>query len=80
MFLLLFLNVQASSGGLIMISLQDETIQAVLFHDRTTDAACAALTAFLQRILQRFGELFEQELQQLQPQLQASATPTAEEV
>ncbi|CAI5704653.1 unnamed protein product [Peronospora farinosa] len=69
----------ASSGGLIMISLQNETIQAVLFHDRTADAACAALTAFLQRILQRFGELFKHELQQLQPQLQASATPTAEE-
>jgi hypothetical protein len=63
-----------------MISLQSETIQAVLFHDRTSDAACAALKAFLQRILHRFAQVFEHELEQLQPQLQASATPTAEEV
>lgn len=63
-----------------MISLQNETIQAVLFHDRTSDAACAALKVFLQRILQRFAEVFEHELEQLQPRLQASATPTAEEV
>ncbi|KAG1710847.1 hypothetical protein DVH05_013571 [Phytophthora capsici] len=69
----------ASAGGLIMISLQNENVQAVLFHDRTSDAACAALKAFLQRILQRFSEVFEHELDQLQPQLQASATPTAEE-
>lgn len=63
-----------------MISLQNENIQAVLFHDRTSDAACAALKVFLQRILQRFAEVFEHELEQLQPQLQASATPTADEV
>lgn len=69
----------ASSGGLVMISLQNETIQAVLFHDRTSDAACAALKSFLERLLQRFSELFEQELEQLQPQLQASAKPTAKE-
>ncbi|POM72332.1 Hypothetical protein PHPALM_10965 [Phytophthora palmivora] len=69
----------ASSGGLVMISLQNETIQAVLFHDRTSDAACAALKAFLQRILERFSQVFEHELDQLQPRLQASATPTAEE-
>ncbi|KAK1944993.1 hypothetical protein P3T76_003526 [Phytophthora citrophthora] len=69
----------ASAGGLVMISLQNENIQAVLFHDRTSDAACAALKAFLQRILQRFSEVFEHELEQLQPQLQASATPTVEE-
>ena len=72
--------VQTSSGGLVMISLQNETIQAVLFHERTCEAASAALKAFLQRILQRFGEVFKQELDQLQPQLQASATPTPEEV
>ncbi|KAG2790703.1 hypothetical protein PC129_g2536 [Phytophthora cactorum] len=69
----------ASSGGLVMISLQNEIAQAVLFHDRTSDAACAALKAFLQRILERFSEMFEHELERLQPQLQASATPTAEE-
>ena len=63
-----------------MISLQNETIQAVLFHERTGEAASEALKAFLQRILQRFGEVFKQELEQLQPQLQASATPTPEEV
>ncbi|KAG7400031.1 hypothetical protein PHYBOEH_007099 [Phytophthora boehmeriae] len=68
-----------SSGGLVMIALQNDTVQAVLFHDRTSDAAGAALKSFLQRLLQRFTELFEQELEQLQPQLQASATPTAEE-
>ncbi|KAJ8556630.1 hypothetical protein ON010_g9336 [Phytophthora cinnamomi] len=75
-----YLLVQSSAGGLVMISLQNETIQAVLFHDRTSDAACAALKVFLQRILQRFAEVFETELEELQPQLQASATPTAEEV
>ncbi|KAE9045384.1 hypothetical protein PR003_g2346 [Phytophthora rubi] len=69
----------SSAGGLVMISLQNETIQVVLFHDRTSDAACAALKVFLQRILQRFAGVFEHELEQLQPRLQASATPTAEE-
>ena len=63
-----------------MISLQNETIQAVLFHERTGEAASEALKAFLQRILQRFGEVFKQELEQLQPQLQASATPMPEKV
>lgn len=62
-----------------MISLQNEVIQAVLFHDRTSDTACTALKSFLQRILERFSEVFAHELEQLQPQLQASATPTAEE-
>ncbi|CAI5740224.1 unnamed protein product [Hyaloperonospora brassicae] len=71
--------VPTSSGGLVMLSLQNETIQAVLFHERTCEAASTALKAFLQRILQRFGEVFKQELDQLQPQLQASATPTPEE-
>ncbi|KAI9914384.1 hypothetical protein PsorP6_008178 [Peronosclerospora sorghi] len=69
----------ASSGSLVMISLQNETIQAVLFHDRTSEAACAALKVFLRGILQRFHELFEPELDQLQSQLQASATLTVEE-
>ncbi|CEG35132.1 uncharacterized protein PHALS_13888 [Plasmopara halstedii] len=69
----------ASSDGLVMISLQDETIQAVLFHDRTSDAACAALKTFLEIIFKRFSQLFEHELEQLQPQLNANATPTAEE-
>ncbi|ETI52543.1 hypothetical protein F441_04251 [Phytophthora nicotianae CJ01A1] len=69
----------SSSGGLVMISLQNEIVQAVLFHDRTTDTACIALKAFLQRILERFSEVFEHELELLQPQLQTSATPTAEE-
>ncbi|CAH0518423.1 unnamed protein product [Peronospora belbahrii] len=69
----------ASTGSLVMISLQNETIQAVLFHDRTCEAASSALKAFLHRILQRFGDLFQHELQQLQPQLLASATPTSQE-
>lgn len=67
------------TGGLVMIAQQNETVQAVLFHDRTSDAASAVLKAFLQRLLHRFTEIFAHELEQLQPQLLASATPTAEE-
>ncbi|RLN02253.1 hypothetical protein BBJ28_00000238 [Nothophytophthora sp. Chile5] len=70
----------SSTGGLTMISFQNEAIQAVLFHDRTSDAASVALKMFLQRILQRFAQIFQQELQNLQPQLQQSATPSAAEV
>ncbi|RLN92312.1 hypothetical protein BBJ28_00008784 [Nothophytophthora sp. Chile5] len=77
--LIVLWRLQSSTGGLTMISFQNEAIQAVLFHDRTSDAASVALKLFLQRILQRFAQIFQQELQELQPQLQPSATPSAAE-
>ena len=45
-----------------MISLQNDTIQAILFHERTGEDASEALKAFLLQILQRFGEAFKQKM------------------
>ena len=45
-----------------MISLHNDTIQAVLFYERTGEPASEALNAFLLQILQRFGEAFKQKM------------------
>ena len=42
-----------------MNSLQSNTIQAVMFYERTGEAASEALIEFLLRILQRFGESYK---------------------
>ncbi|KUF80424.1 hypothetical protein AM587_10017503 [Phytophthora nicotianae] len=47
--------------------------------DKKDRSGSSPMPAFLQRILERFSEVFEHELELLQPQLQTSATPTAEE-
>ena len=43
-----------------MISLHNDTIQAVLFYERTGEPASEALNAFLLQILQWSGEAFKQ--------------------
>ena len=44
---------------MLIWSYVNDTIQAVLFHERTGEATSEVLQAFLLRVLQRFGEGFE---------------------
>lgn len=57
-----------------MVSTQTETVQAVLFHDRTlSEPLAAAFKAFLQRVVATFDQSYRDDLTRVQAQLQPHA-------
>lgn len=72
---------QPSSTAIMMQSVQDESLQAVLFHDRTiSEDTNVALKQLLQQILEQFQSMHSAELSKLRPQLKSSATMTPKEL
>lgn len=64
-----------------MQSVQDESLQAVLFHDRTiSEDTTAALKQLLQQILEQFQSMHSAQLSKLRPQLKSSATMAPKEL
>lgn len=63
-----------------MSAVQDERVQLVLFHDRTTEDAAAKLKAVLYQLLMRFSELFASDLTTLSSELPPNVVLSPEQV